>query len=64
MQKYNRELKVILDNGRDNAASVSEIGERVSTEKVVIDSSRGNGGKRDRPKLEELTRFTMVKRIW
>lgn len=63
-QKYNRELKDILDNAHDNAASVSEIGERVPTEKGAIDSSRGNSGKRDRPKLEELTRFTMVKRIW
>ena len=53
-----------MDNPHDNAASVSEIGERVPTEKGAIDSSRGNGGKRDRPKLEELTRFTMVKRIW
>lgn len=63
-RKYNRELKVILDNARDDTATVSEIGERIPTEKGTIDSSRGKDGKRDRPKLEELTRFTMVKRIW
>jgi hypothetical protein len=53
-----------LDNARDDTATVSEIGERIPTEKGTIDSSRGKDGKRDRPKLEELTRFTMVKRIW
>ncbi|KAI0305533.1 eukaryotic membrane protein family-domain-containing protein [Multifurca ochricompacta] len=64
-RKYNRELKDILDNGRDDAVPVSEIGERGSGEKrVVVDSSRGESGKQKRPKLEELTRFTMVKRIW
>lgn len=62
-RKYNRELKDILQNARDDTVPVSEIGER-PTENGAIDPSRGNGGKRDRPKLEELTRFTMVKRIW
>ncbi|KAH8979631.1 eukaryotic membrane protein family-domain-containing protein [Lactarius akahatsu] len=62
-RKYNRELKDILQNTRDDAVPVSEIGER-PTENGATDPSRGNGGKRDRPKLEELTRFTMVKRIW
>ncbi|KAH8978172.1 hypothetical protein EDB86DRAFT_3249203 [Lactarius hatsudake] len=61
--KYNAELKDILQNARDDAVPVSEIGER-PTENGAIDPSRGNGRKRDRPKLEELTRFTMVKRIW
>ena len=50
-----------MENARDDATTVSEIGER---EKGTIDSTRGKDGKRDRPKLEELTRFTMVKRIW
>ncbi|KAI9461232.1 eukaryotic membrane protein family-domain-containing protein [Lactarius psammicola] len=63
-RKYNRELKDILQNACDNAVSVSEIGERVPTEKGAIGPRRDDGGKRDRPKLEELTRFTMVKRIW
>jgi hypothetical protein len=61
IQKYNRELKDILDNVRDDAVPVSEIGERGSNE---IESDRDEDGKRKRPKLEELTRFTMVKRIW
>jgi hypothetical protein len=60
VQKYNRELKDILDNTRDDAAPVSEIGEHDSGEM----GGRDEDGKRKRPKLEELTRFTMVKRIW
>jgi len=60
-RKYNRELKDILDNVRDDAVPVSEIGERGSNE---IESDRDEDRKRKRPKLEELTRFTMVKRIW
>jgi hypothetical protein len=63
-QKYNRELKDILDNRRDDAAPVLEIGERGSGERGVIETARDGDGKRKRPKLEELTRFTMVKRIW
>jgi hypothetical protein len=64
LQKYNRELKDILDNVRDDSAPVSEIGERGSSETGVIESGRDEDEKRKRPKLEELTRFTMVKRIW
>ena len=64
VQKYNRELKDILDNRRDDAALVSEIGERGSSERVIIEPTGDEDGKRKRPKLEELTRFTMVKRIW
>lgn len=64
IQKYNRELKDILDNARDDAAPVPEIGERDSSEIGVIESGRDKDGKQRRPKLEELTRFTMVKRIW
>ena len=45
---------------RDDAAPVSEIGERGPGET----DGRDEDGKRKRPKLEELTRFTMVKRIW
>ncbi|KAJ7096346.1 eukaryotic membrane protein family-domain-containing protein [Mycena epipterygia] len=54
-QIYNRELKSLLDNKRDDAPAVAEIGER--RPEVVK-------GKKDRVKLEDLTRFTMVKRIW
>ncbi|KAI9509168.1 DUF747 family protein [Russula earlei] len=63
-RKYNRELKDILDDVRDDATPVSEIGERGPGGTGVIDSGRDEDGKRKRPKLEELTRFTMVKRIW
>ena len=64
LQKYNRELKDILDNTRDDAAPVSELGERGSAETGVAESDRDEDGKRKRPKLEDITRFTMVKRIW
>ncbi|TFY81760.1 hypothetical protein EWM64_g2256 [Hericium alpestre] len=53
-QKYNRELKTLLDNKRDDAPLTAEIGE----------GRDAGDGKRKRPKLEDLTRFTMVKRIW
>ncbi|KAJ7084364.1 eukaryotic membrane protein family-domain-containing protein [Mycena belliarum] len=54
-QIYNRELKSLLDNKRDDAPPVAEIGERRP------DAVKGKKG---RVKLEDLTRFTMVKRIW
>ncbi|KAJ6593877.1 eukaryotic membrane protein family-domain-containing protein [Mycena capillaripes] len=54
-QIYNRELKTLLDSKRDDAPVVAEIGER-RPEAVK--------GKTGRVKLEDLTRFTMVKRIW
>lgn len=58
LKVYNRELKSLLDNGRDNAAPTAEIGEKSP-------GPIGNGGgKKGRVKLEDLTRFTMVKRIW
>ncbi|KAI0000435.1 eukaryotic membrane protein family-domain-containing protein [Russula vinacea] len=44
--------------------TVPEIGERDSSEIGVIEAGRDKDGKQKRPKLEELTRFTMVKRIW
>jgi hypothetical protein len=64
VQKYNRELKDILGNAGDDAARVPEIGERDSSDTSVIGSGRDGDGKQKRPKLEQLTRFTMVKRIW
>ncbi|CDO76187.1 hypothetical protein BN946_scf185037.g10 [Trametes cinnabarina] len=57
-QAYNKELKTLLDNKRDDAASVAEIGERKPGGKDE------DAGKRKRLPLEEITRFTMVKRIW
>lgn len=55
---YNRELKTLLDNHADNAEVGPEIGEREASSQAV-----GSGG-RKRVRLEDLTRFTMVKRIW
>lgn len=66
-QKYNRDLKTLLDNKRDDAAPVAEIGERKPEQNGKFSSSgRGGGGgdKKTRLELEEITRFTMVKRIW
>ena len=57
-QAYNRELKTILDDTRDDATPVPDIGERRPGD------DPGKGGKRKRLPLEEITRFTMVKRIW
>ncbi|KAF7315409.1 hypothetical protein MIND_00055600 [Mycena indigotica] len=54
-QRYNRELKTLLDNKRDDAPRLPDMGER---------RPEGGGGKKERVKLEDLTRFTMVKRIW
>ncbi|KAI0655987.1 eukaryotic membrane protein family-domain-containing protein [Cubamyces menziesii] len=57
-QAYNKELKTLLDNRRDDALPVAEIGERKPGE------AEKDGGRRKRLPLEEITRFTMVKRIW
>ena len=64
-QKYNRDLKTLLDNKRDDAAPVAEIGERKPEQNGKPSSGGGGGGdKKKRLELEEITRFTMVKRIW
>ena len=57
-QLYNKELKTLLDSRRDDASPVAEIGERKPGE------GDKDGGKRKRLPLEDITRFTMVKRIW
>ena len=57
---YNRELKTILDDARDDATPVPDIGER----RPGDDPGSLKSGKRKRLPLEESTRFTMVKRIW
>ncbi|EAU91148.2 DUF747 family protein [Coprinopsis cinerea okayama7 len=54
-RKYNKELKSILDNDADDVPRASDIGEN----KPGDDRS-----KKRRLRLEELTRYTMVKRIW
>ncbi|KAF8069985.1 eukaryotic membrane protein family-domain-containing protein [Lyophyllum atratum] len=53
-QVYNKKLKSLLDNEEDDAPRTAEIGE----------NKAGQGGKRGRVRLEDLTRYTMVKRIW
>lgn len=54
-QAYNMKLKTLLDDGRDDVPRTAEIGE----------NKEGRiPGKRERIKLEDLTRYTMVKRIW
>ncbi|KAF9268667.1 DUF747-domain-containing protein [Marasmius fiardii PR-910] len=59
-QSYNRELKTLLDSERDDMAPLAEIGEGKPHET----GGGGGGSKKGRVKLEDLTRFTMVKRIW
>ena len=59
---YNRELKTYLDNKMDDAAAVAEIGEK--KERSGDKGEKSSGGAKKRPDLEDITRFTMVKRIW
>ncbi|EEB89565.1 hypothetical protein MPER_12320 [Moniliophthora perniciosa FA553] len=59
-QIYNKELKTLLDNKSDDIMPIAEIGEGGPPKA----EGRGVGGKKGRVKLENLTRFTMVKRIW
>jgi len=61
---YNRELKTYLDNKTDDAAAVAEIGENKENNRGGGEKSGGGGGGKKRPDLEDITRFTMVKRIW
>ncbi|KAI0779867.1 eukaryotic membrane protein family-domain-containing protein [Fomes fomentarius] len=57
-QLYNKELKTLLDNRRDDLSPLAEIGERKPRQ------GDKDGDKRKRLPLEDITRFTMVKRIW
>ncbi|KAI0689272.1 DUF747-domain-containing protein [Cerioporus squamosus] len=57
-QQYNKELKTLLDSKHDDVSPVAEIGERKPGD------GDKDGGKRKKLPLEEITRFTMVKRIW
>ncbi|KAF8198103.1 eukaryotic membrane protein family-domain-containing protein [Pholiota molesta] len=54
-QAYNKKLKTLLDSDRDDVPHTSEMGENKAGE---------HGKKKGRVKLEDLTRYTMVKRIW
>ncbi|KAJ3535704.1 hypothetical protein NM688_g6938 [Phlebia brevispora] len=58
-REYNQELKTLLDNKRDDTFPVAEIGERKPS-----DMKGESDGKKKRLPLEEITRYTMVKRIW
>ncbi|KAG6881595.1 hypothetical protein C0992_000668 [Termitomyces sp. T32_za158] len=51
---YNKKLKSLLDNEEDDVPRTAEIGE----------NKPGQQGKKGRVALEDLTRYTMVKRIW
>jgi len=59
-RQYNRELKTLLDSRKDDAIPTAEIGEG----RGDVTPGGANKGKKGRVKLEDLTRFTMVKRIW
>ncbi|EKM54325.1 uncharacterized protein PHACADRAFT_162698 [Phanerochaete carnosa HHB-10118-sp] len=65
-QRYNRELKTLLADQRDDAVPVAEIGERKEGERKGGKEGKegGGGGGKKRLPLEEITRYTMVKRIW
>ncbi|KAG1896667.1 DUF747-domain-containing protein [Suillus fuscotomentosus] len=57
---YNKQLKKMVDDWRDDAVRVGEMGEG----RMRGGNGQGGGGDKKRVPLEELTRFTMVKRIW
>ena len=66
---YNQELKTYLDNKMDDTATVAEIGENKEKNGRTDEKGDGGGGGgggsgKKRPDLEDITRFTMVKRIW
>ncbi|KAG8936290.1 hypothetical protein FRC02_003227 [Tulasnella sp. 418] len=62
---YNKELKSVLNQVRDTVPPTSEMGENpVKKEDDGKARGGGGGGGRKKVKLEDLTRFTMVKRIW
>jgi hypothetical protein len=64
-QAYNRELRTLLDNRRDDVGPTAEIGE-LGTAGSGVGGGRGgvSGGGKKKVNLNDLTRFTMVKRIW
>lgn len=59
-REYNKQLKKMVDDWRDDAVRVGEMGEG----RMSGGNGQGGGGDKKRVPLEELTRFTMVKRIW
>ncbi|KIJ67699.1 hypothetical protein HYDPIDRAFT_83470 [Hydnomerulius pinastri MD-312] len=64
-REYNKQLKKMVDDWRDDAARVGEMGEgHASRAGKGGGEGGGGGGSKKRVALEDLTRFTMVKRIW
>jgi hypothetical protein len=59
-REYNKQLQKMVDNWQDDAMHVSEMGEGQGNSKVEIMEK----GKKGRVPLEDLSRYTMVKRIW
>ncbi|KAF9244872.1 eukaryotic membrane protein family-domain-containing protein [Melanogaster broomeanus] len=59
---YNKHLQKMVDDWRDDAARVSEMGEGHASQGGK-DGDK-NAERKKRVALEDLTRFTMVKRIW
>ncbi|PFH52090.1 hypothetical protein AMATHDRAFT_74569 [Amanita thiersii Skay4041] len=57
---YNRDLKTHLDSVQDDATRLADMGENPPK----VHGSVGRKDRRERVKLEDLTRYTMVKRIW
>jgi len=55
IQAYNKKLKKLVDDERDDVPQTAEMGEN---------QNGFQKKKKGRVKLEDLTRYTMVKRIW
>jgi len=60
-REYNKQLKKMVENWKDDATPVGEMGEGRGPK---LDGKLGDSSSKKRVPLEELTRFTMVKRIW
>ncbi|KAG9000332.1 hypothetical protein FRB93_012726 [Tulasnella sp. JGI-2019a] len=64
---YNKQLKTLLSQAHDDVPPTAEIGENPTNNgntTVKPEKPSGGGGGRKKVALEDLTRFTMVKRIW
>ncbi|KDQ21929.1 hypothetical protein BOTBODRAFT_26332 [Botryobasidium botryosum FD-172 SS1] len=66
-QDYNRHLKDLLNQARDNVPPTAEMGENQPQPKGIKTEGgekAAGGGNKKAARLEDLTRFTMTKRIW
>jgi len=65
-QRYNKDLKTLLNQPRDDMTPTTDIGEngRADGAHPIPVPKKDKEGAKKRLTLEELTRFTMVKRIW